>query len=62
MVSSHYVEGAELNKLNESCKKLFLNCKKGDLALIDLKQLIMGLCQKKEKDIYCGFIIKPVNF
>ena len=44
---SHYVEGAELNKLNESCKKLFLNCKKGDLALIDLKTAHYGIMPKK---------------
>jgi len=44
---SHYVSGAELNELSRSCPKLFLNCKKGDLGLIDLKTAHHGIVPKK---------------
>ncbi|RPG17003.1 MAG: hypothetical protein CBC84_002560 [Pelagibacteraceae bacterium TMED124] len=44
---SNYVDGSELNELSKKCPKLFLNCKKGDLGLIDLKTAHHGIIPKK---------------
>ena len=34
---SHYISNQKLNRLNDNCTKSFLECKKGDFALLDLK-------------------------
>tara|TARA_Y200000002_G_scaffold376183_1_gene379645 strand:+ start:1308 stop:2213 length:906 start_codon:yes stop_codon:yes gene_type:complete len=44
---SHYLEGKELIKLREDSPKQSLICKKGDLALIDLKTAHHGIMPKK---------------
>ena len=43
---SHYINETELNRLSQECKKLSLNCKKGDLGLIDLKTVHHGVLPK----------------
>ena len=45
--ASHYISENKLNHLNEKCDKFFLKCKKGDLALIDLKTAHYAVLPKK---------------
>jgi len=40
------INETELNRLSQECKKLSLNCKKGDLGLIDLKTVHHGVLPK----------------
>ena len=36
-MDSHYINENKLNDIKMSCEKSYLECQKGDLALIDLK-------------------------
>lgn len=44
---SHYISENKLDKLNENCTKSFIECKKGDLALIDLKTAHYAILPKE---------------
>tara|TARA_B100001057_G_scaffold499078_1_gene608415 strand:- start:1927 stop:2835 length:909 start_codon:yes stop_codon:yes gene_type:complete len=44
---SHYISAEKLNELNESCVKSFIECKKGDLALLDLKTAHYAILPKE---------------
>ncbi len=46
-MDSHYINENKLNDIKMSCKKSYLECQKGDLALIDLKTPHYAVLPKK---------------